>query len=238
MKNRFRKLLPFGERLKMPPRAVTIVFLLAFGAIAITSVISGGMGAYEHALSEEAAGGQALAAAFKVGAAILFALLVLGAVLFFEVALITSVVIPSAVEGYRATRSAIAAAPGAARRCRARLISLRAHLVQFGGMALRYFRTVPQRIAALKAEDWFFALFAFGVVAIFSGSLYLGWGIAAVVYQWLPEWLKGDGSFTLMLLIDWLICMIPIVILVTIWGSLTKWIMRRWVGRGRSGTKR
>lgn len=232
----WRKILPYGDRMKMPPRKVTIGFLLLFGLLSLYTLVQLSAGVYESALAENLSSGDAIVQVLKALGLGLVGLSMLGAIYFFVVAVFCSVIIPDLVSAYRAVRRGIAAAPGAYRKCRAALSLAWTRFCQMMGTFKRYIRTVPSRVAALKAEDWLLVPFASGVIAIIGGALYLGWGWASAVVAWLPAWLSHDGSFALTLIVDWMIVMLPVVILITIWGEVFRFVIRRVRGHRERNT--
>jgi hypothetical protein len=84
----------------------------------------------------------------------------------------------------------------------------------------------------MTVEDWFSSLYAAGAIAIAAGILYLGWGWASALHGKLPSWLRDDDhSFMPVLVIDWLLCIIPLTILWTVWAGIVRLPMsyiRRW----------
>lgn len=227
MKNWWRKFLPGGERLRMPSPSVTKWFWGLLALVSLPFMILDAARVYDFAVAQGATFGDAVgqsAAVFFAGA---LAYGLLGGMLFLLVALFTSVVIPDVVSGYLAVSGAVRRAPDALRRLRASSARA-ASSAQRGTLAFfRFLGNIPGRVAAMRAEDWFFALFMLVSLSTLAGFLYLGWDWAGAVVAWMPDWLADRHSFVFQLLIDWFMCIIPFSIAITIWSSIAKAVIRR-----------
>lgn len=223
----WKRLLPGGERLAMPPRAVTRWFWGIMLLVSLPYIIVGTAGVYDSAAAHGVAFGDAALRALGAFAALSFAYGLLAGVLFFGIAFITSVVIPDVVSAYRATDSAVRRVPAAWQRFRDNAARARSRVRQRSISVLRYLGYIPARVGAMKAEDWLFALFFAGSLLILAGMLYLGWGWAGAVVAWLPNWLVDDRPWFFQLLADFFICMIPFSLAISFLGSLIKVVVRR-----------
>lgn len=227
MKNWWRKLLPGGERLSMPPRAVTLSFWGIMLLVSLPYIIIGTAGVYEAAAAQGLTFGDAALRALGAFTALSLAYGLLAGVLFLGIAFITSVVIPDVVSAYRAADGAVRRAPAAWQRFRDNAARARSRVRQRTISVLRYLGHIPARVGAMRGEDWLFALFFALSLLILAGMLYLGWGWAGAVVGWLPTWLVDDRPWFFQLFVDFFICMIPFSIATSILGSLMKVFVRR-----------
>src|SRR5262249_31117152 len=109
MKIWWRKLLPGGERLKMPSRRVTLGFLLLYGLPTLVSIGSGPLAVYAQPVSHGLARSAAFLKALTAAGALLLAYALIGAIFFYCLTMFTSIVIPDTIAAYRAVRRGIAA---------------------------------------------------------------------------------------------------------------------------------
>ncbi|HEY9787631.1 MAG TPA: hypothetical protein V6D17_19745 [Candidatus Obscuribacterales bacterium] len=225
MKQWWRKLLPEGERLQMPSPRITKGFLLIYGLLVVLDLIRIAASLYSQAPSH-ATPAAVLFDVLKVCGVMLVAYAATGCMFFFMLSLFTSVIIPDAVAAYRALRRGIAAIPGAWTRFWAGFRALCASARKASGNFFSWLGALPARLAALTLEEWLIAPFALGMLAIMAGLLYLGWGWANTVNSWLPSWMQAD-DWIYLFLIDWLICIIPLTVAMTLWGEIFRFLVRR-----------
>ena len=60
--------------------------------------------------------------------------------------------------------------------------------------------------------------------------MYLGWGWASAIYAWLPTWFGRSDRFEQFLftfMIDWMMCLVPIAIVTSLWAVLLKGAIRK-----------
>lgn len=224
---RSKRLLPGGDRLSMPPRAVTRWFWGIMLLLSLPFIIMGTAGVYDTAVAQGLTFGDAALRALGAFTALSLAYGFLAGVLFFGIAFITSVVIPDVVSAYRAADGAVRRAPAAWQRFRDNAARAHSRVRQRTVAILRYLGQVPVRIAAMRGEDWLFALFFALSLLTLAGMLYLGWGWAGAVVAWLPAWLVDDRPWFFQLLVDFFMCMIPFSIAISLLSSLVKVVVRR-----------
>lgn len=231
MKNWWRRLLPGGERLKMPPRRVTQWFWGLFGLLSLPFMILDTARLYDTAIAQGATSGdaalRALVAFFSLG----LAYGIMGGMLFFMVAIFTSVVIPDVVSGARSVNNAVRRAPAAWQRFRDNAARATSRLRQATVAVLRYLAGVPVRIRAMTARDWLFTVFFVLSVAILALMLWLTWGWAGAVVAWLPDWLVDRHVWFIQLMVGWFICMIPWSVSTSVLSAIFKALIRRKNGR-------
>lgn len=232
MKNFWRRLLPGGERLHMPPAAVTRWFWAIMALLSLPMMIIDSAHMYDSLIAQGAnfwaAAGSAFGS-FVITGVILLGLL--GGMLFFIVSLFTSVVIPDTVSGYRSARDTIRRIPAAWQRFRDNCARAWSRLRQAAVAFFRFLGGLPVRIRAMTAEQWLFGLYAILSFGTLGGMLWLTWGWSGAVVGWLPHWMSDGKDWMLQLIVGIFICMIPWSITMTVLSSLVKALIRRRNGR-------
>ncbi len=227
----WRKLLPGGERLSLPPRRVTQWFWVLFGILSLPAMILSTARMYDTAIAQGASFGdaalEALVGFFSLG----LAYGLLGGMFFFVVCLFTSVVIPDVVSGCRAVNAAARRAPAAWQRFRDNSARATSRLRQGTVTILRHLAGLPVKIRAMTARDWLFALYCVLAFAILAAMLWFAWGWAGAVVSWLPDWLTDRHVWFYQFMVDWLICIIPWSLALTVLNAVFKAIIRRRNGR-------
>lgn len=223
----WRKLLPGGERLALPPRRVTQWFWAVMAVLSLPFMILDTASLYDTAIAQGAIFGdaalRALAGFFALG--LVYGLL--GGMLFFLVCLFTSVVIPDVVSGVRAVNNAARRTPAAWQRFRENAARATSRVRQRTVSFLRFLSGIPVKVRAMTARDWLFTLYCVLAFAILAGMLWFAWGWAGVVVSWLPDWLFDDRRWFLQAIVDWFICMIPWTLALSVLNAVFKAFIRR-----------
>ena len=227
----WRKLLPGGERLGLPPRRVTQWYWGLFALLTLPFMIIDTAQLYDTAIAQNATFGDATARAFAGFLALVIAYGLMGGMLFFFICFITTVVIPDVVSGYRAVNDAARRAPAAWQRLRDNTARATSRLRQRSVSFLRFLAGLPVKVRAMTARDWLITIHMVLSFAILAAMLWFAWGWAGVAVSWLPDWLFGDTRWAIQLLADWLICMIPWVLSSSVLSAVFKALIRRRNGR-------
>ena len=207
MKSWWRWILPFGDRLALPPRSVRLGFYAVWGTLMAYFMLSIGISSYNIDVAKNVAPAQAALEAVGLAGLLALSLTAMGGLYFLIVCMFTSVIIPDTVKVVRAV-------PGAWR-----------SFCSGCGAAARWTANAP---ANLRKVDWLFVLAFSGMLGIFASTLYFAWPLATAVYNWLPDWFHTDRSdWMLIFIFDWVICIIPNVLLTSVWMSIMRGIVRR-----------
>ncbi len=226
MNKRWRSLLPFGGRLAMPPRRVSLWFWGLFGAFSAVFMILDTAAIYDSVRAHETFG-TSVWTTFKAGLALLFAYGLLGGMLFFMVALFKSVVIPDVVKIYRGVSSVVRATPGAWLKFRDTTAKVWSRFCQGTVSTLRWLGGVPARLRAMSLNDWVASLHAGVSFVVIVGILYLAWPVAGFFVGGIPRWLASHGLshlFMVQLMTDLIICIIPIALTLTFMSPAFRWL--------------
>lgn len=226
MNKRWRSLLPFGGRLAMPPRPVSLWFWGLFGALTAVFLVLDTAAIYDSVRAHETFGIAAWTA-LKAGIALLLAYGLLGGLMFFMVALFNSVIIPDVVTGYRAVVSVARATPAAWRRFRDTSAKVRSRFCQGAVSTYRWLSGVPVRLRAMSANDWVASLHAGVSMVVIVGILYLAWDVSGFFVGGIPRWFASHGLmhlFMVQLMADVLICIIPIALALTFMSPAFRWL--------------
>ena len=223
----WRKLLPGGERLALPPGRVTKWFWAIIVALSLPFMIIDTVGLYDTAVAQGATFGDAALRALVGFFALGLAYGLLGGMLFFLVCLFTSVVIPDVVSGVRAVNNAARRTPAAWQRFREDAARAASRVRQRTVSLLRVLTGIPVKVRAMTARDWLLTLYCVLAFALLAGMLWFAWGWAGVVVSWLPDWLFDDRRWFLQAIVDWFICMIPWVLALSVLNAAFKAFIRR-----------
>lgn len=227
MKNWWRKILPAGERLALPPRHVTQWFWVAVAVLSLPFMVLDTARLYDTAIAQGATFGDAALRAVAAFFALGLAYSMLGGMLFFLVCLTTSVLIPDVVSVARAVNGAVRRTPAVWRQFRDNVALASSRARQRTVAFLRFFAGIPVMVRAMRARDWLFMLYCVFAILILAGMLWFAWGWAGVVVSWLPDWLFDDRRWFLQAIVDWFICMIPWVLALSVLNAVFKAFIRR-----------